>query len=123
MSVVNAGDMERYRETARRRREIREHDRMARLKEAWVVAAKAANVLRQQFHARHAVVFGSLVQPELFHQRSDIDIAVWGVEEREFLGAVAAVTGLDSEIGVDLVAVESAPKSLRYRIEVEGKPI
>jgi hypothetical protein len=52
--------------------------------------------------------------------RSDVDLAVWGLDERDYLRAVAAVTGLDREIAVDLIAVEEAPESLRDLIAEEG---
>ena len=66
--------------------------------------------------------FRSLAHPERFHTRSDVDLAAWGLDERDYLRAVAAVTGLDREISVDLIAVEEAPQSLRERIEAEGAP-
>ncbi|MFO7802635.1 MAG: nucleotidyltransferase domain-containing protein [Desulfovermiculus sp.] len=113
-------DMEKYRETARKRRETAEIQRLQRLDQAWKVARQAGQILNDQFQARKVAVFGSLVHPELFHLRSDIDLAAWGLDERLYLQAVAGVTSLDPDISVDLIAVEEASSSLRERIEAEA---
>ena len=55
--------------------------------------------------------------PEYFDERSDVDLAVSGVADSEFLRAVAAVTGIDNDISVDLIQIEQAPESLRRELE------
>jgi hypothetical protein len=40
--------------------------------------------------------------------RSDVDLAAWGLHERDYLRAVAAVTGLAHEISAHLIVVEEA---------------
>ncbi len=79
-------------------------------------------MLRTQFGARRVAVFGSLSRGP-FGLRSDVDLAVWGVAERDFLRAVAAVTALDGDICVDLVAAEQAPPALRQYLDLEGVEI
>ena len=113
-------EIEEYRRTARHRLALIEHHRQRRLDRGWAVARKAAGLLRGRFAVQRVAVFGSLAHPELFHMRSDVDLAVWGLDPRDFLRAVAAVIGLDPEIGVDLIAFEEAPESLRDLIEAEG---
>ncbi len=112
--------MEKYRETARKRREAAELQRLQRLDQAWKVARQASQILCDEFQAREVAVFGSLVQPELFHMRSDIDLAVWGLDESLYLQAVARVTSLDPDISVDLIKMEEASSSLREHIENEA---
>ncbi len=68
-------------------------------------------------------MFGSLPQDGLFHDHSDVDVAVWGFRQKDILKAVAAVTSLDPDICVDLVVFEDASESLRRTIEVQGRPI
>ena len=109
-----------YRQTAQRRRAEAEHERQQRLAQGWEVARKAAHLLRERFSAQRVAAFGSLVHPDRFHKRSDVDLAAWGLDEREYLRAVAAVTGLDREISIDLIAVEEASESLRKLIQEEG---
>ncbi|MDM8553082.1 hypothetical protein QUF72_23605, partial [Desulfobacterales bacterium HSG2] len=55
-----------------------------------------------------------------FNHRSDVDLAVWGLDERKYYRAVAQLLSVDTEISVDLVRTEEARKSLRARIEREG---
>jgi predicted nucleotidyltransferase len=113
-------EIDRYRRTAQRRLAFFERNRQQRLAKAWALAREAADLLRERFAAKRVVAFGSLIHPEYFHGRSDVDLAVWGLEEGDYLRAVAAVTGLDKEISVDLIAVEEAPKSLSDLIKAEG---
>jgi predicted nucleotidyltransferase len=113
-------EMDSYRRTAQRRRRADEHKRQQRFAQGWAVARKAAELLCERFSAQRVVAFGSLAHPERFHMRSDVDLAVWGLDEHDYLRAVAAVTGLDREIAVDLIAVEEAPESLRDLIAEDG---
>lgn len=121
MPCITSQQMEIYRRTARRRREAEQQARALRAKQAWVVAEKAAALLKQRFQAEQVLLFGSLLRPECFDQRSDIDLAAWGIPEKDFLRAVAAVTSLDSEISVDLVRMEEASQSICRHILEEGQ--
>ena len=123
MSVEWELKMDRYRAAARRRRLAEEEENRQRLSKGWAVANRAADLLRERFAVHRVMVFGSLIHPDLFHWRSDVDIAVWGLGEDEYLQAVAAVTGLDCDITVDLVPVEEAPESLQTIISEEGTPL
>ena len=102
-------EIENYRQTARRRRVEAEQQRQQLLKQAWKVAHKAADLLRERFSAQRVAAFGSLVHPGRFHTRSDVDLAAWDLDEQDYLRAVAAVTGSDREISLDLIPVEEAP--------------
>jgi predicted nucleotidyltransferase len=115
--------MARYRATLRRRTERAQRALDARHARAWLVAEKGAELLKKQFNAAQVAVFGSLVQRDLFHDRSDIDLAAWGIPEGVYLRAVSALLDLDAEFSVDLVRMEEAPASLRDVIEREGKPL
>lgn len=112
-----------YRATARERQLIDCERLSARYSRAWDLARQAAEALRSRYRVKHVVVFGSLVKEELFHNRSDIDLAVWGMAEKEYYRAVAHLLTLDREIGIDLIMVEAAPAPLRKRIEDEGVPV
>lgn len=112
-----------YRRTARLRAAADTKRRRQRLEHGLKVARQAATLLRQRFHVENVVVFGSLLRPEHFGERSDVDLAVQGLADQDFLSAVAAVTSLDPEIMVDLVAIEQASSSLRQHLEQEGRQI
>lgn len=109
-----------YRATARQR-EVARREQLGRQRQrAWIAARQAAALLRQRFGAKRVAVFGSLVDPDLFHERSDIDLAVWGMGEADFLRAVAELLRMVEEIEVDLIRWESASATLRERIQQEG---
>jgi predicted nucleotidyltransferase len=109
-----------YREGYRRRRAQRQQAMSARHARAWQVARAAATLLKEQFGAAQVAVFGSVLRPERFHERSDVDLAVWGLDERMYLKAVSQLLDLDPEISVDLVEAEFAAPRLRAVIEQEG---
>ena len=68
-------------------------------------------------------VFGSLVRKGSFHRRSDVDLAVWGLDERMYYRAVSRLLDLDPAISVDLVEADSARPALRAAIKREGVPL
>ncbi len=87
---------------------------------AWETARRGAELLRSQFQVEKVVVFGSLTNRELFHIRSDIDFAVWGLPDKHYFRALGALLDISSEFFVDLVPFTDAPDSLRTVIEAEG---
>lgn len=117
---VTAKEMTVYKATARRRWMHEQQQLTERHRRAWMVARQAAALLRERFGANQVVVFGSLVRRELFYPQSDVDLAVWGLDERRYYRAVADLLALDPAIEIDLVMVEDAPFTLRASIEREG---
>ena len=109
-----------WREAARRRAARRARAREARREEALVLARRAAAVLRAEFGAKRVVLFGSALNPRWFHERSDVDLAAWGIPWDCYLRAVARCLDLDPAICVDLVRAEEASPGLLQRIEDEG---
>lgn len=117
---ISPAEMEIYRQTARRR-DREEQDRLERrFERAHAAARKAATMLMDEFGAREVVMFGSLVHPDLFHSRSDIDLAAWGVDEFDYYRAVGRLQSVAPEFSIDLVRMEEASGSLRKRILREG---
>ncbi len=112
--------MAKYRETARRRREERRREMERRRARALTLAHRAADLLRAQFGATRVVLFGSLARGGPFDEHSDIDLAAWGIDARQYLRAVARLLDLDPDISVDLVRAEEARPSLLESIEQEG---
>jgi len=104
----------------RRRQASVDRQAQERWQQAQQLAREAAQRLREEFGARRVVLFGSAVERSSFTRWSDVDLAVWGVPPECFYVAVAAVTGLSTEIAVDLVDPEECPAALRTVIEREG---
>ncbi|KPL87354.1 hypothetical protein SE16_11400 [Ardenticatena maritima] len=114
--------MARYRETHRKRREARARALAARREQAWAEARKAARLLKEEFGAQRVVLFGSLVREggRFFDERSDIDLAVWGMGWRDLLRAWSRLNASPFTFAFDVMLIEDARPSLRERIEHEG---
>ena len=112
-----------YRAAAQRR----EQQRLGRLgrrhQRAWEMARQAAEILRTEFSAEKIVVFGSMLSIDRIHERSDLDLAVWGLNPRQYYRAVGRLLSLAPSIPVDLVEVEIAPSHLLTSIINEGIPV
>lgn len=121
--AIEAEKLARYRETARQRQAKARQEMLARREQAWTVARQAADLLRQRFDVDKVVLFGSLARGDMFHAHSDVDLAVWGLAEAEYLRAVSSLLDLDGSIDIDLVRIEEAKPALRRRIEMEGMMI
>lgn len=112
--------LETYQDTARLRWAEERHRLAQRHERAWAVAREAAELLRRDYGVDRVALFGSLVRGELFHSRSDVDLAVWGLDEKHYYRAIARLLALDPAFEVDLVMAEEIPPSLLTAIEKEG---
>ena len=90
---------------------------------AWRVARKAAKILKSEFGAEKVVVFGSLLRPSLFHTRSDVDLAVWGLLGREYYRAVSVLLDIDPATSVDLIAFEDVRPAVQEVILRDGREL
>jgi predicted nucleotidyltransferase len=84
------------------------------------VAGQACELLKREFNAAKVVLFGSMVVPEKIHERSDVDLAVWGLNSRDYYRAVGRLLALNPDIAVDLVEAEFASPQLLKEIETTG---
>lgn len=91
-----------------------------RRREGWQLARKAAQVLREKYHATRVVAFGSLVNEEMFTAWSDVDVAAWGIAPEQTFKAIADVLWLSTEMEVNLVDVNTCSSSLMRVIERTG---
>jgi predicted nucleotidyltransferase len=74
-----------------------------RQQRGWEVARQCARILKEQFGAQRVVLFGSLLEPQRMTWHSDLDLAVWGLPERDYFRAVATLIDVEPEFRVDLV--------------------
>lgn len=112
--------MAEYRATYKKRQALAQEKLDERFDLAWETARRGAELLRTEFQVEKVVVFGSLTNRELFHLRSDIDLAVWGLPDKKYLRALGLLLDLSPEFSVDLVPFKDATESLRKVIESEG---
>ena len=87
---------------------------------AWHLARRAATLLKEEYGVKRVVLIGSLASGKGFHQRSDIDLVVWGLDEKKYYQAVGRLQGLNPEFEVDLIEAENAPPNILIVIEREG---
>lgn len=116
-------EIEAYRRAASLAKPKRREGVRARRLRAWRVARKAAKILKSEFGVEKVMVFGSLVHPALFHERSDVDLAVWGLHGREYYRAVSVLLDIEPSISIDLVAYADARPALQEVILKEGRTL
>ena len=109
-----------YRAAARRRQQQRQELLARRRQRAWEVARQAAEILKTEFGVEKVVVLGSMLSIDRIHQRSDLDLAVWGLIPQRYYRAVGRLLSLEPSMPVDLVEVEIAPTDLLTSIGKEG---
>ncbi len=84
-------------------------------------------MLRQQFGAEQIRLFGSLArevgETMPIHAHSDVDLAAWGIAEKEYLRAVACLLDLGGEIAIDLVRMEEATPRVQETVASQGVPL
>jgi predicted nucleotidyltransferase len=91
-----------------------------RLAHAWRTAHQAAHRLRERYRVSRVRVFGSLLHPNQFQARSDINLAVEGLAVHDYWDALADVLFLDAEIAVDLVDAGACSPAVWAMVEREG---
>ncbi|MEO1353283.1 MAG: nucleotidyltransferase domain-containing protein [Cyanobacteria bacterium J06635_15] len=90
---------------------------IARYHQGRSVAEQAAQHLKTRWGASKVVLFGSLLTPDNVHSRSDIDLAVWGLPEADYLSALADLLDLDPDFSIDLVEADYASPNLLRAIQ------
>jgi predicted nucleotidyltransferase len=114
-------DFSEYVDAWRTRLARREGERRIRVQQLREVAQACARRLVQDFGAREVYLFGSLLDEELAHERSDIDLAVKGLEGKLYFKALSKVWELlPAGVELDLVPLEQARPSLAERVKAEG---
>jgi predicted nucleotidyltransferase len=110
--------LERYRRSARNREAARKEKLATRRERAWDLAYQAAEILKREFGTSRVVLFGSLLHPELYHARSDVDLVGWDVQN--YFREVAHMLDLDPEYEFDLIPFEDASPRVLELIHQEG---
>lgn len=123
LKEISAEQMLAYRVAARKRCLRRRRECARRQERARALADRAAALLKEAFGAKRVVLFGSLARGGLFDIRSDVDLAVWGLDESKYYHAVSRLLDLDPTIEVDLVMAEEAPPGLLAAIQQEGESL
>lgn len=114
-------DFEAYVKAWRERLEEQEGARQIRPQHLRDVAHICARRLVQHFGASKVHLFGSLLEEGLVQDRSDIDLAVEGLEGELYFEALREVWALlPAGVDLDLVVLERAWPGLAERVRREG---
>lgn len=120
---MNPTDLQAYIAGAKRR----QHQKQLLLGDRYVllqaVAQQGVEILKQDFAVSRVWLFGSALRRDRIHSRSDVDLAVEGLAEAQYLRAVGRLLDLHGDVSVDLVRLEDASVSLRDRIISEGREL
>ena len=79
-----------------------------RQKEGLELAKKCANFLKEKYGVTKVVLFGSLLDYEQMTPHSDIDLAVWGLPEKDHFKAVGFLLEIADNFSIDLVEIQHA---------------
>lgn len=123
MTEVTPEQMAIYREGARWRQLREQQEPTKRRERALALAHRAAALLQGDFGAERVILFGSLAREGVFDTRSDVDLAVWGLDGRKYLRALSRLMDLDPMIEIDLVIAEDASPTFLAPIEQKGIPL
>lgn len=94
--------------------------REALRKEAYQEAKRCAEILRQEYGAKRVFLFGSVLDEDRFSERSDIDLAVEGLEGSSFFGAVGKLLQ-ESKFNIGMVPWEDCQESFKRKILTRGE--
>lgn len=85
--------------------------------EAYIIAKKCTRLLKDRFCVENVYLFGSVTGDGIWHNRSDIDIAVEGLPDTDYWRALNAVYELHpGGLDLDLVSLEELPVDFKARI-------
>ncbi len=120
MDKISASDHKVYMETARRRAQAHASGSDERRERAWAAARRAAAFIKERYPAARIRAFGSLLYPDSFGERSDIDLAVESIPWPGYLSVWGQVERSEPEFKIDLVDVGIVSEGLRAVIKDEG---
>lgn len=109
-----------YRASAHKRQQQKRDRLRQRQQLGLAIAQQASELLKRNFQVEKVMLFGSMRALDRIHDRSDVDLAVWGLNPQDYFRAVGQLLALHPDILVDLVEVETAPPRLLHEIETTG---
>jgi predicted nucleotidyltransferase len=83
-------------------------------------AKKIAAMLKEKYGANKVILFGSIVKSDYLHEKSDIDLLVYGIKPEDFLRAGVDAWKISVCFDVDIIPAEKAEKTIVEIAEREG---
>ncbi|MBM4338333.1 MAG: hypothetical protein FJ110_02200 [Deltaproteobacteria bacterium] len=99
----------------------RKEEERQRRKSAIEKAELVAKVLKDKYHAKETILFGSLVsRPDFLWCGTDIDLLVKGLNSKKYFKILAEVSALAHPFQIDLIPFEKAMSPIKKRALKEG---
>jgi predicted nucleotidyltransferase len=121
--IISDAKMAEYHHTAQRQWQADQQQCKQRYEQVKQLAEQVTMILQIEYNANRVRFFGSLTEIDLFHLRSDLDVAVWGIDECIYHQVHARLLSINPDISVDMIRIEEASPTLRKTIETQGKGI
>ncbi|MFP4681499.1 MAG: nucleotidyltransferase family protein [Chitinispirillaceae bacterium] len=118
---LNETEMEKFRAGWKKMELDRNRKNALLRKKALSEVEHISGILSEKYGVRKIILFGSLLDEDRFGERSDIDIAVEGLDESAYFKALGKIL-MASSFSVDLVPIEDASELLLKRLE-KGKVV
>jgi len=116
---LSARELAPYLQGMRDREAARQQALHQRREAAIAVARECARILKERFGVQRVVLFGSMHSGQVWED-SDIDLGVWGLDDREYFAALAAID--ISDFAIDLVPAERAHPHIASALD-RGLPL
>jgi predicted nucleotidyltransferase len=95
--------------------------KMDRAREMHEYAMKCAQLLSAEFHVERIYIIGSVASGKV-HESSDIDLAVEGLKDREYIRALTALYDIvPPGVELNLIPLENAYDSLKEHARARGE--
>jgi uncharacterized protein len=116
-------DIEKYRALTYKRWEEEQMKLDLRFSKALEKSHKASLYLKEKYKAENVIAFGSINRKNDFNFSSDIDLAVSGINEKDYLFAVSGLIDLIPEFKIDLIRLEDVSEKFKKYIFDDGLKI
>lgn len=83
-------------------------------------ARRVAAMLKEKYGAKRIILFGSIIKSDYLHEKSDIDLLVYGIKSEDLLRAGADAWKISGRFDVDIIPAEIAYKNILKRALEEG---
>ncbi len=101
--------------------EVRRKKILKRKKMLKTLAKKCSVLLKKEFNAKKVYLIGSLTPKHRIHENSDIDLVVVGLLDEKYFSALKKLYGIvPNGVNIDLITLETSPKSMKDIIEKIG---
>jgi len=123
MSETKSTDTAEYIDYLHKCKEAEKKQNLLRQKEALKVANSIIVMLKKKYRPKEVYIFGSILTPQFFSQRSDIDIAISGIDNSLYWKALSDSNLLAKDFKLDMVDLADCRASIKKTILERGKKI